>query len=338
MNAKDIIEKSFDKSFNGYKTEDVDEFLREISTEFSQILKEKQDLESKIVVLADKIREYRQDEDALKDALLGAQKQSKVIISEAREKSSVILAEAQEKASGKIKETEELLINNKSEAEQIILNANKERDNIISDAYSQAKVIIDEMNATVANEKKICENLHKESENFRVRLLAEYKKHISLINDFPDKIDIPAEVDTITEKKITAPTTQIQSNSPDSAAPKPVTTPSTPESAAPLAQKAADGTSAAQTSPTSVAESNTREEAKPIATPVDNKITKSIEKRNEGIGETSEIPFQPVFEEEIEDSDEIVDTKNNADQIFVNGERKKSNYEKLEFGNNAIKK
>lgn len=71
MNAKDILSRRFEKAtFNGYKTDDVDEFLREISSEYSQLQKDKNELERKLEVLADKIREYRDDEDALKDALL----------------------------------------------------------------------------------------------------------------------------------------------------------------------------------------------------------------------------------------------------------------------------
>ena len=70
MNAKDILSRRFEKAtFNGYKTDDVDEFLRELSSEFAQLQKDKNELERKLEVLADKIREYRDDEDALKDYL-----------------------------------------------------------------------------------------------------------------------------------------------------------------------------------------------------------------------------------------------------------------------------
>ena len=83
MNAKDIITRKFEKAtFNGYKTDDVDDFLREVSNEYAQLQKDKSELERKLEVLADKIREYRDDEDALKDALLLAQKQGNAIVSE----------------------------------------------------------------------------------------------------------------------------------------------------------------------------------------------------------------------------------------------------------------
>ena len=46
MNAKDILSRRFEKAtFNGYKTDDVDEFLRELSSEFAQLQKDKNELE-----------------------------------------------------------------------------------------------------------------------------------------------------------------------------------------------------------------------------------------------------------------------------------------------------
>ena len=87
MEAFDIMDKKFDKGFNGYKMEDVDQFLQEVSAEFGKLKKQNQDLEKKMEVLADKIKEYRNDEDAIKEALLGAQKQSSEVRAAAKEKS-----------------------------------------------------------------------------------------------------------------------------------------------------------------------------------------------------------------------------------------------------------
>ena len=69
MNAKDILARRFEKAtFNGYKTDDVDEFLREISSEYAQLQKEKNELERKLEVLADKIR-ADEAEDPLEEDL-----------------------------------------------------------------------------------------------------------------------------------------------------------------------------------------------------------------------------------------------------------------------------
>ena len=60
--------------------------------------RERAEANNKIQILADKVREYMKDEDALKDALLGAQRQGHQVIDEANEKAKKILDEAKEKA------------------------------------------------------------------------------------------------------------------------------------------------------------------------------------------------------------------------------------------------
>ena len=108
MNAKDIITRKFEKAtFNGYKTDDVDDFLREVSNEYAQLQKDKSELERKLEVLADKIREYRDDEDALKDALLLAQKQGNAIVSESRASADKIRKETIETVTNQLADATE---------------------------------------------------------------------------------------------------------------------------------------------------------------------------------------------------------------------------------------
>ncbi len=62
--------------------DDVDQFLREVVEECALLKKEKDDVDRKIEVLADKVREYRNDEDAL-PKLTGAQRQGHQVVNEA---------------------------------------------------------------------------------------------------------------------------------------------------------------------------------------------------------------------------------------------------------------
>ena len=75
ITAKDIRNKRFEKAAFGYKQEEIDEFLAQLESEIAEMEAEMADSNNKIQILADKVREYMKDEDALKDALLGAQKQ-----------------------------------------------------------------------------------------------------------------------------------------------------------------------------------------------------------------------------------------------------------------------
>ncbi len=146
INAKEVSSKRFEKAALGYKQEDVDDYLRELSLEIIQLQKDKDDCDKKIDVLADKIREYMRDEDALKDALLGAQRQGHQVIDEAKAAAAKILAEAQEKS-----------------------------DEILSDTKIQLE-----------REKKNLINVQREADIFKNNLLTLYKDHINLIKNMPN--------------------------------------------------------------------------------------------------------------------------------------------------------
>ncbi|MBR7038065.1 MAG: DivIVA domain-containing protein [Oscillospiraceae bacterium] len=122
MTAEDIRELRFEKAAWGYRPEDIDEFLGKLEATFQEIDNEREDANHKIQILADKVREYMKDEDAIKDALLGAQKEGHRIISDANEKAEQILAKAKEEAAVLIDEAtvqhDQLMEKNRSEIEK----------------------------------------------------------------------------------------------------------------------------------------------------------------------------------------------------------------------------
>ena len=98
MNAKDIVSKEFDTvKRGGYDAAEVDTFLKDVSIEYKKLQNENEELEKKLEVLAEKIREYRKDEDALRDALLIAKKQGIAVVNEAKEDAEKIRKDAQER-------------------------------------------------------------------------------------------------------------------------------------------------------------------------------------------------------------------------------------------------
>lgn len=97
MNPQEISSKKFSKSAAGYRPEEVEEYLRDVAIAYAAVVKEKEENELKIVKLVEKINEYRNDEDAIRDALLVAQKQGNKIIADAKEEAAKIVGEAQTK-------------------------------------------------------------------------------------------------------------------------------------------------------------------------------------------------------------------------------------------------
>ena len=98
MTPQEIRTVTFDKVMRGYRTEDVDALLQQIAQQMEQLQAEKESTEKKLYVLAQKVEEYRKDEDNLKTALLNAQRMGENVIKEAKQKAESILREAGIKA------------------------------------------------------------------------------------------------------------------------------------------------------------------------------------------------------------------------------------------------
>ena len=79
LNPNNIKGKTFDTEKNGYSKEDVKEFLGQVAEDYAEVVKANQDTEAKIIKLVEKINEYREDEEAIQQALVVAQKESNKI-------------------------------------------------------------------------------------------------------------------------------------------------------------------------------------------------------------------------------------------------------------------
>lgn len=149
LSVKDINNKRFEQARPGYNTEEVDDFLRQIAQDIAQYQREKEEAEKKIEVLVESVREYKKDEDVLKDALLSAQKQGRAVIAEANEKAEKILA----------------------------------------DANAQAEEIIGSTRIQLEKEKNCLVKMQQEVSDFKADLLSMYKQHLELITAMPDYED-----------------------------------------------------------------------------------------------------------------------------------------------------
>ncbi len=172
LTLKQINEVSFRKSsFSGYKPEDVDEFIDEVSESFTALLKENQaykskaselaaknaEMREKLVVLAEKVESYRDDEDGIKNALLSAQKLGSASIKEAKKKAEVIVSDATLKA-----------------------------DAILEDAKNKSSVIVSNYENKIIEKQKEFDSIKAAVTNFRSSLYEMYRGHITAIESIPD--------------------------------------------------------------------------------------------------------------------------------------------------------
>lgn len=186
MDANSIMDKSFTEAMRGYKKEEVEEYLADVAREMSQLKKENEDLEKKLQVCADKIREYREDEDALKDALLGAQKTGNAIIAESKEKAANIVQEAEDKRDEMMQNADEYVADRKAEGEKIIQDALDEKARIEAEAKKKADDIHAQMVIQTELDKEVLARTKREAEDFRTRIIVEYRNHIDFIKNIPE--------------------------------------------------------------------------------------------------------------------------------------------------------
>ena len=83
---------------NAYRADSVDRFFEEVADNYDQMFRENGEMYKKIGLLAEKLEEYKNDEDNIRNALLTAQRMSEQIQREAREKAETMLADAQARA------------------------------------------------------------------------------------------------------------------------------------------------------------------------------------------------------------------------------------------------
>lgn len=154
LTPNDISNKRFEKSpFGGYKPEEVDSFLSEIAVSYERLYEAKEAAEEKMEVLAEKLEEYRANEDSLRTVLLGAQKLGDNIIRDSKAKAEVI----------------------------------------ISDAEGQVKQVFSESEGKINKERETLATLQKETAEFKKRLIAMYKQHLELISLMPEQEEKPQQ-------------------------------------------------------------------------------------------------------------------------------------------------
>ena len=103
LTPQEVSEHAFARaSFGGYNMAMVDEFLDLLTADYSALYNENAVLKSKMKVLADKVEEYRSTEEAMRKALMTAQRMADSLVQEAEKQKEDILKEAEQEAFGRI--------------------------------------------------------------------------------------------------------------------------------------------------------------------------------------------------------------------------------------------
>lgn len=147
LSSNDIREVTFNRGMSGYKAPEVDAFIDQCAETVAALTNSNKDLERKLEILADKLEEYRKDEDSIRTALLSAQRMGDTIVREANKKAGLILEDAKIKAE------------NMQEAAK----------------------------RNIKEEEHEYERICKEVAAFKSHLLSMYREHLALIDILPEE-------------------------------------------------------------------------------------------------------------------------------------------------------
>lgn len=157
---------TFSKARGGYSTAEVDDFIDQCVDTLAGVLDERNTANKKMEVLADKLKEYRNEEDSIRSALVNAQRLGDTIVREANQKAALTQEDAAIKAEKIVKEAEE-----------------------------KAAAVLGGITEEVKAQEAELQRLKQEVSLFKDRMLSIYREHLSLIQVLPEEEpeEAPAE-------------------------------------------------------------------------------------------------------------------------------------------------
>jgi len=156
MTPNDIYNTKFDKAVGGYKVEDVNKFVIAVGDYVQSLLTERDDLEDKLEILAEKLEEYRNDEESLRAAIVGAQKLGDSVVRDSRQKADSMMAEAKVKS-----------------------------DEMMAEARYKAEVMLDDTRRSIETEEYALESVKASVVKFKRKIMSMYEQQIRLIKEIP---------------------------------------------------------------------------------------------------------------------------------------------------------
>lgn len=168
VNAKEIKEFNFDKGAFGYKVEEVNACLQDISNYVASLEKKISDMESELKSLQQANERLTNNEESVKDIIISAQKFSSTILGEAKLKAKDMLEDAEQKSLAMTSEGTE-------KSEKIIAEATEKSKSISAVAKQDAD-----------KEAARLKELQKQVSDFKAKLLSIYKAHLDIITKMPE--------------------------------------------------------------------------------------------------------------------------------------------------------
>lgn len=179
MNAKEIREFNFDKGAFGYKVEEVNACLQDISTYVKSLEERLLNMEEELNKLQQTNEKLANNEESVKDIIISAQKFSSTILGDAKLKAKNILEDAEQKSLAISAEATE-------KSEKMLADASEKSNKMIADALEKSQSISSTAKQNADKEAARLKELQKAVSDFKANLLSIYKSHLDLITKMPE--------------------------------------------------------------------------------------------------------------------------------------------------------
>ncbi len=143
---REIRDTEFDRVSRGYNPADVDEFLNQLADQVEKLTAERDEALRQVQPMKNELEQYQSDENAIRSALVSAEKMRESIVNE----------------------------------------ANQQHDILIRDAEQRARHMIDDARERVKSESKLLDEIKLRVSQFKNELLGMYEGHLKMIGSLPD--------------------------------------------------------------------------------------------------------------------------------------------------------
>lgn len=182
---EDVKNVVFTRVGRGYRTEEVDEFIEEVVRSMEAMKQNSDTLMQKLGVLADKIEDYRSQEDSIHSAILTAQRMADQILNDAKTNAAKLKEESEQKAArlesearqkaGELTERAEQdyqtrLADTKHQATRVIAEAKDRSGRMLFEALEKSRA-----------ERAALEEMKRQTQSFKDQLVAMYQEQIALV-------------------------------------------------------------------------------------------------------------------------------------------------------------
>lgn len=179
MEPEKIRGKRFVTVKNGCNPAEVSAYLSQLADEIERLNRQNAESEEKIIKLVEKVNEYRDDEEAIKEAMVHAHKESNKLINDAKAKARDMIESAKTE---QVRRAEM----NAAECDKIIAEQKENCDRVVREQAEAARAEILAIQENCKAERDNYEQLKAEVTYFKQELTALYTEQLKLIMRMPE--------------------------------------------------------------------------------------------------------------------------------------------------------